>query len=379
MMDDASDTTLREVAELLRAAAAKLDAVAATSSGDAGQAAPSANSEPPVLSTLRELEQLRMQARESEAELDAAHQHRHAVSGAYESAANRVDEIEAAVVSGEQLDDTRQDPEEVADEARAQLAHVRDEVAHASEVAAGVRERHEVAIATLESVRARLRNSSSDVDQASHSYTVAPIRVLALQTLQELGAPAPSALIGEYIQARFGREIPADRWGALRRDEQKSWESYRRRGKPRTAWLCPALDADSGEAVTRLWTRSDWPLSLRIVLAGDQTLHLRLLYRLALLALAPPADASRVHHLRELASSHLREQGFRLDGPTTEEALGSVVLALHDSLTAGDIEMHVRAHDPNGHRPAAPDWFDDLDLPDSDVELLFGRGADIPF
>ena len=383
MMDD-TDPTLREVAELLRNAAAKLDTLAAAAATDVDVGTASAPA--PLATRARLLERLRELARARREEQERAD----AVARAQErltdlqrqrdAAAEQMCEAEASLVSEETLAGPRQDSAEDAAAARTRLAEIEAAAAAAAGENGEARDRHAQARANLERTLHEVRTMVPDASVAPENHGGAPVRVLALLALKELGAPAPSSLLGDYIAVRFGRAIRADRWGALRRDERKAWDSARRRSTRRTAWLCPALDGDSGEAVTSLWTRGDWPITLRVVLEGDQTLHLRLLYRLGLLAIVPPPDTSDVGGLRRLASDHLQEEFTSLvDGPTAEEALASSVLTLHDLLRTGDNSLQVRAHDPDSDRPAAPDWFDDLNLPDSDVERLFGRDEDVPF
>lgn len=375
-----TDPTLREVAELLRTAAAKLDALAgtATAHDDAASTPAPSGARTALLELLRELPLIRREEQASSHALERARQQVDHLQAERDAAARQVAENDGALTSGESLM-AGQDRADAVAAARARLAEIEADLVAADMAKQQASTQYAATRERLELTLQQLRASATGTTGAPEIQGGAPVRVMALLALKELGAPVSSSLLGDYIKVRYGRDVRPDRWGALRRDELKAWDSARRRNTRRTAWLCPALDGDSGEAVTGLWTRSDWPMSLRVVLEGDQTLHLRLLYRLGVVALAPPADTYDVNGLRHFAIEQLTEElTAALDGPTVEEGLGSTVLLMHDMLVAGDNAEQVRAHDPDSDRPAAPDWFDDLNLPDSDRERLFGRD-DIPF
>lgn len=210
----------------------------------------------------------------------------------------------------------------------------------------------------------------------------APVRLLALRALEELRAPATSGVLGEFIQVRFGREIRTDRWGALRRDEQRSYQSHQRRDKSRDVWLCPAIDPDSGDAVTGLWTRSDWPWSLRLKVEDHDTLELRLLFRLGRLAIDPPAGTFDPEGLVALARRELDRVGGLGFAQTTLEEIDERCEVIRRRLleaSPGDDDVTARGHDPADDSPPDPPWIEHAQISDKPAGRLFGVEADIPF
>src|SRR5260370_21641331 len=98
---------------------------------------------------------------------------------------------------------------------------------------------------------------------------------MVLDALDDLGWPPYSRELMLYLKARYGRNVTATRFGTLGSDEIKAFgnrasaddsgaptEGVRRAG-PRPVWLCFGLTHDRGEAIKRLWARSDWQLERR--------------------------------------------------------------------------------------------------------------------
>ncbi len=88
-----------------------------------------------------------------------------------------------------------------------------------------------------------------------------PVRNLLLDSLADLGTMAFSRELALFAQARYGRKLSSTRFGSLSNDEASAFG----KGRHRPVWLCHGLVADRGEAIKRLWGRSDWPLSERVV------------------------------------------------------------------------------------------------------------------
>lgn len=90
------------------------------------------------------------------------------------------------------------------------------------------------------------------------------VRQFVLRALDELMAPQNAGFLQEYVWAREGVDLNTRGFGALRRDERRSW--HRNPGR-RLAYIVPALDTD-GYALARLMARSDWSLERRITVVG---------------------------------------------------------------------------------------------------------------
>jgi hypothetical protein len=91
------------------------------------------------------------------------------------------------------------------------------------------------------------------------------VRQFVLRALEELESPQKAGFLQEYAWARFGVDLDTRGFGALRRDERRSWN--RNPGR-RRAYIVPTLDAE-GHPLARWMARSDWPLEDRITLEGD--------------------------------------------------------------------------------------------------------------
>jgi hypothetical protein len=97
------------------------------------------------------------------------------------------------------------------------------------------------------------------------------VRQFVLRALGELGRPQNAGFLQDYVWARYGVDLDTRGFGALRRDERRSWG--RNPGR-RRAYIVPGLDVD-GHALSRWMARSDWPVEQRIVpAAGERLLDL---------------------------------------------------------------------------------------------------------
>lgn len=143
-----------------------------------------------------------------------------------------------------------------------------------------------------------------------------PVRELLVESLEDLGWPAHARELGLYATARYGRSIEPTRFGSLAADERASFV----RGASRPVWLCHGLTHDRGEAIRRLWARSDWPLAMRIVApTTGRVQHLRMTAKVCELAEKHEASPDKLHYLaadlaRDLPGTEVRRGTFDLDG-----------------------------------------------------------------
>ncbi len=87
-------------------------------------------------------------------------------------------------------------------------------------------------------------------------------REVTISALNELGVASAPRTIADYALARFGVEIDSRTFGALRRDEQRSWLS------PRTArplYVVPALEGHRFLPLRAKVALSVWPLETRLI------------------------------------------------------------------------------------------------------------------
>lgn len=112
------------------------------------------------------------------------------------------------------------------------------------------------------------------------------VRQVVLEVLQEIAIPQRAAFLRDYIWARDRIPLETRRFGALRRDESRSWE--RNPGK-RRAYITPALDP-TAQPLTSWMTRSDWPLERRTIVSAE---HKRLLETEKVAALLRARDLTR--------------------------------------------------------------------------------------
>lgn len=106
-----------------------------------------------------------------------------------------------------------------------------------------------------------------------------PLRELALDALDDLGVPAPPALIADLTAALTGIRPSPSRFASLRRDEENA---ARRNIAARPAWIVPAINAAELTAIPRLLCSSAWSLERRIIGSRSmRTDHLRIAESLA--------------------------------------------------------------------------------------------------
>lgn len=131
-----------------------------------------------------------------------------------------------------------------------------------------------------------------------------PVRAKVLDALEDLGWPAYTRQIAQYVESRTGDKIPPPRFGVLARDEQKSFISSR----VRPVYIGFALTSVRGEAIKRLLVRSDWSLERRIVApTTGRVQHLMMTKRFCELALELEHLAAEPERLRFLAADHARD------------------------------------------------------------------------
>lgn len=138
-----------------------------------------------------------------------------------------------------------------------------------------------------------------------------PVRELVLESLDELKWPAYTREITQYCSARFGRDIPASRYGPLVKDEM---DAFRPGTSRRPMWICFALTSDRHQGIKRLLCRSDWPLESRIFApTSGRVQYLRMTARMCELAAKYETSAADPQMLRILAADHARDlPGVRL-------------------------------------------------------------------
>ncbi len=121
-----------------------------------------------------------------------------------------------------------------------------------------------------------------------------PLRELALDALDDLGAPASPALIADFTDALTGTRPSPSRFASLRRDEENA---ARRNPAARPAWVVPAISAQQLTAIPRLLTSSTWDLERRII--GSRSIRADSL-RIAI------SLTARLAHLREAGASEAK-------------------------------------------------------------------------
>jgi hypothetical protein len=95
------------------------------------------------------------------------------------------------------------------------------------------------------------------------------VRQFVLRALQAIRSPQHAGFLEEYVWASERVSLNTRGFGALRRDERRSWA---RRPGHRLAYIVPCL-AEDGRPVARWMARSDWPLTERIIVPGAEELH----------------------------------------------------------------------------------------------------------
>lgn len=112
------------------------------------------------------------------------------------------------------------------------------------------------------------------------------LRQLVLEVLGEVETPQKAGFLRDYIWARDRIPVNTRSFGALRRDERRSWTQNP--GK-RRAYVVPAL-GPAGNVNRRWMSRSDWPLERRAIPSMD---HEHLLEAESVRSLIKARDHSR--------------------------------------------------------------------------------------
>jgi hypothetical protein len=107
-----------------------------------------------------------------------------------------------------------------------------------------------------------LREEATEVRKREEERSV---RQFVLRALDELESPQNAGFLQDYAWARYGVDLDTRGFGALRRDE---WRSWSRNPGRRRAYIVPTLDAN-GQPLARWMARSDWDLERRITVAAD--------------------------------------------------------------------------------------------------------------
>lgn len=118
-----------------------------------------------------------------------------------------------------------------------------------------------------------------------------PIREVVLDLLDELEVPVNPRMISDYCLATLHINIPATRFGSLRRDEERA---YQRDPHARPAWVVPAINAIGLSAIPRLVASSAWEPKRRLI--GARTLrtnHLKVLLALIRKANQAPEETGK--------------------------------------------------------------------------------------
>jgi hypothetical protein len=131
-----------------------------------------------------------------------------------------------------------------------------------------------------------------------------PLRQQVLDSLEILGVAALSREIQAFLAAVYGDDVDPTRFGSIRREEMKSYDSATR---PRTLYIAYGL-TERGEAIKRLLCRSDWPLEERVVApTTGRVQHLRITLRLCEFALKERDHVARQDALDIMVADHARD------------------------------------------------------------------------
>jgi hypothetical protein len=165
-------------------------------------------------------------------------------------------------------------------------------------------------MADLEREKASLATESKHQAEQKTARTLGPphrsrpVRAHVLDCLEDLGWLTFTRELSQYSAARYGRDIPSNRFGPLTRDEVLSYH----KGTPRPVWLCFGLTHDRYEPIKRLLGRSDWPLHDRIVApTTGRVQHLGMTKSLCQVALEADSVAVDPTMLRIIAADHARD------------------------------------------------------------------------
>jgi hypothetical protein len=161
----------------------------------------------------------------------------------------------------------------------------------------------------LADISSRKGRRRTDVASPPPVRLARSLREVVLDQVHAIGSMVYSQTIAQVFRAQFDRDLPSTRFGTLSSDEQKAFDS----GRAKAVSLCHGLTYDRGEAIKRLWARSDWPLEKRVVApTTGRVLFLRIAVWLNALAEAPPAAWARRDLLEYLAADCARDLGFNV-------------------------------------------------------------------
>jgi hypothetical protein len=166
-------------------------------------------------------------------------------------------------------------------------------------------------LAEVRKKRARLEQGSTHAApniERKLIETSRSLRDMSLDLLSDARVPLNSLLLSAIIGPLFGRAVPSTRFGTLSMDEQASFDSKR----IRPVYLCHGLTHDQGIAMKRIWGRSDWPLTERIIgPLSSRTLFLRGARWVIDLA-AKNTTAADPDRLKYLAADQARDAGLQV-------------------------------------------------------------------
>lgn len=165
-----------------------------------------------------------------------------------------------------------------------------------------------------------LREEATEVRKREEERSV---RQFVLRALEELEQPQNAGFLQDYVWARYGVDLDTRGFGALRRDERRSWD--RNPGR-RRAYIVPTLDED-GHALARWMARSDWALERRVTPApeGERLLDLHKIRALSRARAASQLQDEHGDSLSLLIEKYARDilggEPVMEDDPPAREAL----------------------------------------------------------
>jgi hypothetical protein len=215
----------------------------------------------------------------------------------------------------------------------------------------------EAAASAEEAPGPRSRPAASDRDQpsllvsAEHSASRPgkgtarrPVRAMVLDVLEDTGMATYSREISQLLTALYGRSISPSRFGALSADEANIHISDR----PRSVYLGHVLTAERFEPIKRLWIRSDWPLTERVMASTTSRIrHLRMTVKLCDLAEQYADHAADPTMLKILAADHAADlPGIKIRrGEFPLKQWRAIAIDLLAELEPRDAEARVEAAD----------------------------------
>jgi hypothetical protein len=159
------------------------------------------------------------------------------------------------------------------------------------------------------------------------------IRQFILGALEEIGVPQTAGFLESYVYARERVMLNSRNFGALRRDENRSWA---RPNVRRRAFIVPCLD-HVGRPVPKWMARSDWPLEDRVFVPGCEELWAWHRVRTLFEALDEDVDEASAHLYLPLIEQCVAEaRGERVSEPIAPDPYAYDAAELDaDRLAAG--------------------------------------------